>query len=642
MSGHLEAQCDQLSELGLTRRELLVAVGLCATAAPLIGCSGASAPITTSTPTPPTSAPPPAPPPPAPPPPVAPPPAPPPPAPPPLDITPTVSFSNTQAAGLTTYTAYLTGASAPNSVFSYTGAASSLVTQLGGSYPRESMVSADISVSDTLSPGALYATFYHTGKALDLIQYGFSDTVTLYINDVFAARYGGALISGTAQGGSASGIILSSSSSNVSGYYNEYYARIIGGTGILNETRQITAYDAANFTATVASPWTMVPDNTTQYVLQDGTQPFVLDASTGSIKYIHLDWEQSGQRKIAVEQGIFAGVASDGPIAPAPAWSTTPLLVVGDSFWEGEAAPISIPRLIDTFALSMGWLPSNLGEGGTGYIATSDNRLNFQDRIAPPAESWRVLRTATGGTFTIEVTLGGATSTSTALAFNASPAEIQSACNSLSNVVSAAGSFSVARGDLSTPFIFVGHGVSGATLAFNTSSLTGGTLTMTPYVGDVAPNVPVDSSGNALPFYLLVPGSGNDTGYTDAELQAAAVYVAQQIVARFPTAITIFTGVFGDCGAGTSIIGATDISRNAALAAAAAYLPKIGGTVPFIDTYENGLGGLKIINGLGTVANPQPGTNSNLKSIVAPGHPTGPGSQFMSDWLVTRVKALID
>ena len=88
-------------------------------------------------------------------------------------------------------------------------------------------------------------------------------------------------------------------------------------------------------------------------------------------------------------------------------------------------------------------------------------------------------------------------------------------------------------------------------------------------------------------------------------------------------------------------IGAADISRNAALAAAAAYLPMIAGKAPFIDTYANGLGGLKIINGLGTVANPQPGTNSYLKSIIAPGHPTGAGSQFMSDWLVTQVKALI-
>jgi hypothetical protein len=619
VNDRLTAQAEEISESGMVRRELLLAFGLCATAAPLFGCGGGSSPTTLTTSS---TAPP--------------------PPPSPLDIAPTVTFSDKQAAGLTTYNAYLTGTSAVNPMFSYSGAASSSITELGAATPRENMVSADTSVSNTLSPGTVYATFYHTGKSLDLIQYGLSDTVTLYINDAFAARYGRALVSGTAQGGSMSGLTLSSASSSVSGYYNEYYVRITGGTGVLNQIRRVTAYDGATFTATVASPWTEIPDDTTQYVLQDGSQPFVLDGNTGSIKYIHLNWDQSARRKITVEQGIFAGVASDGAIAPAPPWSATPLLVVGDSFWDGEAAPINTPRLIDTFALGMGWLPTNLGEGGTGYVARSQNRLNFPERIAPPAESWRVLRTAAGGTYTISVTLAGLTSSSPPLAFNANPAAVESALNSLSNVAAAAGSFSVARGDFSTPLIVVGHGVSGAILSFNTDALTGGTVTILGrYLGDVAPNVPVDSSGNALPFYLLVPGSGNDTAVSDAQIRTAATYVAQQITARFPTAMPIFTGVFGDCNAQTSIVGRGDISRNAALAAAAAYLPQIAGKVPFIDTYSNGLGGLKIINGLGTVADPQPGTNSNLKSITAPGHPTGAGSQFMSDWLAAQVKALI-
>ena len=615
MSKGLAQQSDEMSESSMARRELLIAFGLCAAAAPLLGCGGGTAPTTSAAPRRAS----------------------------PSDLMPKVTFSDAQAAGLTTYDAYLTDMSAPNSLFSYTGAASSLVTQLGAAAPGERMVSAVTSVSDTLSPGKVYATFYHTGKTLDLIQYGFSDTVTLYINDTFASRYGGALASGTAQDGSISGITLSAASSKVSGYYNEYFVRITGGKGVLHETRQITAYDAANFAAAVSSPWTIVPDDTTQYVLQDGTQPFVLDGNTGSVKYIHLNWAQSARRKITVEQGIFAGVASDGPITPAPPWSATPLLVVGDSFWDGEAAPISIPRLIDTFALGMGWLPTNLGEGGTGYIATTQNRLSFPDRIAPPAESWRVLRTATGGKYTIAVTLGGLTATSAPLAFNAGAAAIQSALNLLSNVVASAGSFAVARGDFSTPLIIVGHGVRGATLSFNTENLSGGTLSILGrYLGDVEPNVPTDSGGNALPFYLLVPGSGNDTRFSDAQVLAAATYVARQIVVKFPTAMPIFTGVFGDCDAHTSVIGTAEISRNAALAAAAAYLPQIAGKVPFIDTYSNGLGGLKIINGLGTVAKPQPGTNSNFKSIVVPGHPTGDGSQFMSDWLVERVSALIE
>jgi hypothetical protein len=559
-----------------------------------------------------------------------------------LDITPTVTFDDTATPGLTTLYGELSDSSSPDPVFGFSGAVGSAVKQFGPAYPRFNMVSTDTSNSDTYSPGTIYASFYHTGKTLDLIQYGASDTVTVYIDDQFFARYGGALATGTAEGGSARGITLASSSSTVSGYYNEYYVRIAGGTGLLGEVRQIVSYDGTSQIADVAPPWSTMPDSTTLYVLQDGTQPFVLDGSTGSVKYIHLAWNQSGQRKITVEQGVFAGVAADGAIAAAPSWSTTPLIVVGDSFWDGTAAPINIPRLIDTFALGMGWLPTNLGQGGTGFISESVGRLNFQDRIAPPSEAWRVARTATAGTYTIDVTFGGVTATSAAIAFNAGATSIEAALNVLPNISGAGASFSVARGDFTTPLIFVGHGMPGATLSFDGSGLTGGAMTILgSYEGDLAPNVPTDSSGNALPFYLLVPGSGNDTRFSNAQLQAAATYVAQQIAARFPTAIAIFTGVFGDCNAGTSIIGPADISRNAAIAAAAAYLPKIGGNVPFIDTYANGLGGRKIINGLGTVAEPEPGTNSNLKSITAPGHPTGPGSQFMSDWLVAQVRALI-
>jgi hypothetical protein len=563
-------------------------------------------------------------------------------APPPSDIAPTVTFDGKATAGLTTSYGYLTDSSTINPVFGFSGAAASDVTQLGSASPRLNMVSIDIANSDTFSPGTIYASFYHTGKTLDLIQYGAGDSVTLYINDTFSARYGGAQGTGTAQGGSASGITLAASSSTAPGYYNEYYVRIAGGTGLLNEVRQIVSYDGTSRIATVASPWTTMPDDTTLYALQDGTQPFVLDGSTGAIKYIHLSWKEPGRRKITVEQGIFAGVASDGAIAAAPSWSATPLLVVGDSFWDGEAAPISTPRLIDTFAQSMGWLPTNLGQGGTGYISVSSDRLNFQDRIAPPREAWRVVRTATAGTFTINVTVGGVTATSAPLAFNASTGSIEAALNALPNISGTGASFNVARGDFSTPLIVVGRGMPGATLSFDNSGLTAGAVKILgAYQGDVAPNVPTDSNGNALPFYLLVPASGNDTRFSNAQIQAAATYVAQQIAIRFPTATAIFTGVFGDCNAGTSVISSIDISRNAAIAAAAAYLPTIGGKVAFIDTYANGLGGMKIINGLGTVADPQPGTNSNMKSITAPGHPTGAGSQFMSNWLAAQVKALV-
>jgi lysophospholipase L1-like esterase len=553
-----------------------------------------------------------------------------------------VTFDATATNGLTTNYAYLTGSSAVNPAFTFSGAAPSVITQLGPQAPRLNMVSVANSNADTFWPGTVYTTFYHTGTALDVMQYGISDNVMVYINDTFVARYGLAFVSGTAQGGAASTITLASSSSTVSGYYNQYYVRISGGTGLLNEAKQVTSYDGTTFIATVDSAWTTPPDGTTQYVIQEGPQPFVLDGSTGSVKYLHFRWNVSGQRKITIEQGIFAGVSSDGSIAPAPLLATTPFMAIGDSFWEGDAEPNNTANLIDTFAAAMDWQTINLGQGGTGFIGTLPARLNFQDRIAPPAEAWRVSLKATGGTFTLSLLYNGVTSTTTPLVFNAAQTDIQTALNALANVASAGGSFTVARGDFGTPLIFVGHGMLGATLSVDSSQLTGGAITVLgAYLGDVAENVPTDSTGKALPFFLLVSESGNDTTYTDAQVQSAASYVAQQIVTRFPTASTIFVGVLGDCNANTSLIGAHDVSRNAAIAAAAALLPKINGKVPFIDTYAAGVGAPKIINGLGTVANPQPGTNSNLKSITLPGHPTGTGAEFLANWLAPQVQSLL-
>jgi hypothetical protein len=548
--------------------------------------------------------------------------------------------------------AYLTGSAAVNPVFTFNGAAPSLITQLGPQTPRNNMVSAANSNADTFAPGTVYTTFLHTGMALDVMQYGLSENVMVYIDDTFVARYGGALATGTAQGGGASTITLASGSSAVSGFYNQYYVRIAGGTGTLNEVKQVTSYDGTSFIATVDSAWTTPPDGTTLYVIQEGTQPFVLDGSTGLVKFLHFTWSTAAARKITIEQGIFAGVASDGTIAPAQLLATTPFMAIGDSFWEGDAGPTNVPNLVDTFAAALGWQTINLGQGNCGFVSAALQRLNFQDRIAPPLEAWRVLLVRTGvaaigGTFTISVTLGGGTSTTAGLNPSSSTlqSDIQTALNGLSNVTTAGGTFTVARGDFSTALILVGHGIAGATLSVDGTLLTGGTISApVPYLGDVAENVPKDSGGNALPFYLLVSGSGNDTAptATDAKVQAAATYVATQIVARFPTAKAIFLGVVGDCGANSNLIGATDVSRNAAIKAGATSLTMINGNVPFIDTYAAGPGQPKLINGLGTVANPAPApSNSNFKSITLPGHPTGAGSVFLATTLATMVKTLI-
>jgi hypothetical protein len=608
-------------ELTTTRRGVMVALGLGMTAPLFFGCGGGGGSSAGAS---------------------APQPPPPPSSPPPLDVTPTVTFDSTATAGLTTSNAYLTASAAVNPAFNFSGAAPPVITQFGPTVPRSNMVTVAQSNADTNAPGTIFATFYHTGTTLDVIQYGFADNVIVYVNDTFVGRYGFAFESGTAQSGGANTITLAGNSSTTSGFYNQYYVRIAGGTGVLNEVKQITGYDGTTLIAMLDSAWTTPPDATTQYVIQEGPQPFVLDGLTGSVKYLHFKWNVSGQRKITIEQGIFAGVGADGPIASAPLTATTPFLAIGDSFWEGDATPNNVPNMVDILAAALKWNTTNLGEGGTGFIGTVALRLNFQDRIAPPAEAWRVSLTATGGTYTLSVLLNGVTNTTPPLAFNATQTNIQAALTALANVSSASGTFVVARGDLSTPLIIVGHGIGGATLSVDASQLTGGTISVLGnYLGDVAENVPTDSSGGAQPFYLMVSGSGNDTSSTDAQVQAAATYVAQQILVRFPTAMPIFVGVLGDCGANSNLIGATDVSRNAAIAAAAALLPKINGKVPFFDTYAAGVGAPKLINGLGTVANPQPGTNSAFKSITFPGHPTGAGAEFLANWLITETQALV-
>jgi hypothetical protein len=141
---------------------------------------------------------------------------------------------------------------------------------------------------------------------------------------------------------------------------------------------------------------------------------------------------------------------------------------------------------------------------------------------------------------------------------------------------------------------------------------------------------------------LFVPGSGNDTSASDTQVQTAMTYIAQQIPLRFPTAIPIFTGVIGDAGVGTTgIIAATDISRSAAIAAAAALLPKNNGVAPYIETYFAGLGGNKLLYGPGSVGAPTSGTTDYFKSLTNAGHPTGLGACYLAGWIAAKVTGLL-
>lgn len=78
--------------------------------------------------------------------------------------------------------------------------------------------------------------------------------------------------SGTMQAGSTSTTaVLRSAASSTDNQYRGLWVVITGGTGTLNEARQISAYDGTTKVCTLTAPWTVTPDATTTYTLTNGT-----------------------------------------------------------------------------------------------------------------------------------------------------------------------------------------------------------------------------------------------------------------------------------------------------------------------------------------------------------------------------------
>jgi hypothetical protein len=488
----------------------------------------------------------------------------------------------------------------------------------------------------------------YNGKGIDIIAYQ-SDVIDLWVDNEFIGCFKPFTVKGaTAQAGGASTITLASNSDATNGWYVGLYVAITSGTGA-GQIRKVASYVGSTKIATLETAWTTQPDATSVYNITASPNGWGTEPSGGAtLSFIHLDWPDEGTSRIDVvgaQRGFI--VESLGILSPAPARGQLPVLVVSDSFWEGSADPrATVPKMIDIFGELLGNVQiSNLSGGGTALTAdyTVSGRLNFADRIAPAAEARMLLSTMTAGTFTISVTVNGQTSTTSALAYNASLATIKTALNALSAVTAAGGDLAVGGGLNSLqPFLICPHNLPGATFAFDTANATGTITDIGQYTGDIDRNLPRDADGNALPFVLLTGGSGNETGATDATVQAAAIYVAQQINARFPTAITVFMGVIGDAASGsTGVITTGNVSRNAAVQAGAQLLPKINGRVPFIDSYEAGVGGNMILFGTGTVAAPVAGTTAKYKSITNAGHPTGFGALYIAQWVAKRFLDLV-
>lgn len=531
----------------------------------------------------------------------------------------------------------------PNPAFNFMVPSASLVALGGGGTPQYTSLVGDIPAGGAIANFGV--SFYYSGAQLDIIKYQSGQPFALWIDDVYIGYFSQTFAAGTATAGGAGTITLAAGSSSTNGFYNGFTVTQGGGA----QKGIITAYNGGTLVATVSAG----TFSAAAYQIVDDVNGYNL--ITGALSYVNILFPSVGTRKIEVFGNDFQAVniGANDSIWPAPNEAALRMVVIGDSQFTVNFGPHSVsPPSWAMLGRMCGCQLMIDGEAGTGFAFDSGaGRLSYQDRIAPPPESWYFsFIQATGGTFTLSVNFNGTTQTTTALAWNIGFAAIKTALLALSNVPSSAVIAVATAGSVaSLSFIVLLKNMTGAVLTGNFGSITGNLNPGQPFfrlwTGVVAPRVPLDGNGNPLPFILMVHGSSNDSvgnNITTTQLQAAATATAQAIVQRFPSAICVYLGVYWiTTFSGDGIIGATDLARNAALKAAAAFLNPINGQVPFIDTYAAGLGGNAWIFGAGSIAAPTTNKNDVLISVATAAHPTGNGQHLLASRFMQNLKLLL-
>ena len=143
------------------------------------------------------------------------------------------------------------------------------------------------------------------------------------------------------------------------------------------------------------------------------------------------------------------------------------------------------------------------------------------------------------------------------------------------------------------------------------------------YLGDIAPYIPKDANGNALPYYILVEGTGNDD--SQAGLQAAATSLYEGLAVAYPTASIIVTGRWMTEGVSSATAIATDAAYSAAYATALTAFPQlaINGKSAFIDLFNGS--GVGYLNGHTNIGSPSGSAGINTDAYVYTDgtHPAG-------------------
>jgi hypothetical protein len=516
------------------------------------------------------------------------------------------------------------------------------------------------SVYITQQPGSNVVAL---GKFNDSLSGGFA----IFNDNNFFGTVDYTLHSANAQAGGTNTITLALTANRTTdNYYITLNIRIVSGLGI-NQVATITGYVASTRVATVNSNWSIQPDASSVYSIDVTSTNISFSDNAANLKYVHLTFPATTipvrRRLDILGVSLYSiSVGATDVIEPAAPTTKIPLISVGDSFVAGSMSPSYTPIMMFMLARELGLTSIALGSGSTAlwHRGSTPGRFNLLNRVIPPNEAWEVWQPAalgaTAGTWTISITYNGVTSTTSALTYNVGYAAVETALNALnfsgflaSSGVSwvgpaGQGCFCVGRGDMNTPLIIIANGMVGASISFDFSGLTGlSTPSFTRYLGDVRKNYPTDAQGNDLSaVILLCIGSGNDTSTSLTTVQANSVLLANSVTTKFPKATVIFVGLLGDATIGdNNLILQSDIDRNNALKAGALLLPTINGQVPFVDTYDAGLGGAKWLDGGGSSILPTAGKTDIFKSKWNIGHPTSAGAMHLATKLANAIRSLL-
>jgi hypothetical protein len=561
--------------------------------------------------------------------------------PPPRVVTPTFALSS--AAPASTPTAVPSVVSGVASTkFRYSGGPVEIV---GGVYPYTASLRHKPLPSSPGSYGQLIVDIVTDAPSLTpwLIRAQGGSARVMVDNDgkglVELLRCVPAIKTGTAQAGAASTITLDAAASATNGIYFGCWIHLIGGTGS-GQYAQITGYVGSTKVATVDHAWTTAPDATTTFEITQSKAAITNSTQSGYTSYyMNFDW--AGERRMRhwrIEYSGFGflGVNTASAIdtfLPPPRSTGTVCIWGGDSFGYGAGSDMQLSNSFARIACDqMGWNLVNLSIGSTGYLndgTTSAYSFPLDQRWFPPVNAWMV-RAGFGASGNVSVTQSGTTVT---VATSATPAQVQTAFDTAFG----AGKWKIA-GVGGSHFWAIGLSTiaaSTATMTADFSGITGGANVIEQYLGDLAPRIPKDGAGQALPFVIVLTNGRNDTtgsnaAFTKAAVTAAVSSLITKIHATYPTADVYVTGILYLPGGITSTV--VQDCNDGIRDACAGSLRMINGKLPFIDAYQVGpMNGSGFRGALAANGNGDTTTDSDAT------HPTPQGHLTYGMWLAGQI-----